>query len=179
MKREWKYLLVGVAALWLAACGGKKQTDDIIAQEIEEPQPQAPISQQEFTKEQDVQWIGRTYHLYVQREPCDSLPKVQDEMGQEFIDNVATVTVSRADGLVFFKRQFQKSDFSAQLSEEYLRQGVLEGLVFEKTDGDWLQFAASISLPQTDEFIPFVIRLSRMGELKIVRESTLDADSAE
>jgi hypothetical protein len=47
-------------------------------------------------------------------------------------------------------------------------------LVFDKVDGDWLVFAASVAHPQSDEYIPLIIRLSRMGELTIKRDTQMD-----
>jgi hypothetical protein len=55
----------------------------------------------------------------------------------------------------------------------------LEGLVFDKAEGDWLEFAASVSHPQTDEYIPLIVRLSRMGEISIKRDSQMDTNAIE
>ena len=177
MKRKITNLFILAAALLVLACGGKKKTDDIITQKVEKPQPQAPIRQQEYLQERDVQWIGKTYHLAVNRQPSDSLPMVKDETGQQFVDNAITVVVSRADGSIFYSHTFTKSSFSAQLDDDYRRTGILEGFVFNKADGDYLEFAASVSHPQTDEYIPLVVRLSRMGDVSIKCDTSLDTAS--
>ena len=52
-------------------------------------------------------------------------------------------------------------------------------MVFDKVDGDWLVFAASVGHPQTDEYIPLVIRLSRMGELVIKRDVQMDTSNVD
>ncbi len=49
--------------------------------------------------------------------------------------------------------------------------------MFDKADGDWLEFAASVCHPQTDEYIPLVVRLSRMGELSVRRDTQLDTSA--
>ena len=165
---------LGGLVLTLAACGEKKQSEDIIAQPVVKAQPKAPEHMQEYTDDREVQWIGKTYHVKVHRQPADSLPMVKDETGQKFVDNVFTLTVSRADGSVFFRREFTKSSVSQYITESYRKTGILEGLVFDKPDGDWLEFAASVGRPETDEYIPLIVRLSRMGNLEIRQDTQMD-----
>lgn len=178
MKKEMKNLLmiavVGGLAVVMTACGGKKKSEDIIAPRVEKVKPKAPIRMQAYTDERDVDWIGKHYHVKITREASDSLDVVKDETGQQFVDNVFTLTVSRMDGSVFFSRSFTKNSLSGYLDNDYMRTGIFEGLVFDKADGDWLVFAASVGHPQTDEYIPLVIRLSRMGELVIKRDVLMD-----
>ena len=54
------------------------------------------------------------------------------------------------------------------------------GVVFNKADGDNLLFAASIGSPDrlSDEYIPMIVTLSRMGNLSIKKGALLDEDSA-
>ena len=84
------------------------------------------------------------------------------------------MSVSRSDGSKFYSRQFTKADFVNYLDDDYRKTGILEGLVFDKADGDWLEFAASVCHPHTDEYIPLIIRLSRMGVLTIARDTQMD-----
>ena len=161
----------------LTACGGKKKSDDIIAQRVTKVTPKAPERMQDYTDQRDVQWIGRTYHVAVHRQPADSLPMVKDETGQKYVDNTISVAVSRSDGSVFFSRRFTKADFMQHLDADYAKTGVFEGLVFDRADGDWLLFAASVCHPHTDEYIPLVVRLSRMGVVEIQRDTQLDTSS--
>ena len=65
------------------------------------------------------------------------------------------------------------------LDNDFNKTGVFEGLVFDKTDGDWLVFAASVGHPQSDEYIPLIIRLSRMGVLTIARDTQMDTNAVE
>ena len=170
-------VVVALAVCLTTACSEKKKNDTIITEQVEVPQPQAPISLQPYTDSRDVPWIGRQYHIAINREPNDSLPMVKDEIGQKFVDNQITVSVSRPDGSVFFSRRFTKSDFRQYIDDDYNKTGILEGLVFDKAEGDNLEFAASISHPQTDEYIPLVIKLSRMGDITIQRDSQMDTNS--
>lgn len=169
--------MVACLVLTLVACGEKKKSDDIITERLEQPKPQEPIRLQSYTDSRDISWIGRTYHLNIDRQPNDSLPMVKDEVGQEFVDNCITLEVSRQDGTVFYNHKFTKKDFDNYLDDDYRTTGILEGIVFDKADGDWLEFAASVCHPQTDEYIPLIVRLSRMGELTIKRDTQLDTSA--
>ena len=177
MKQVWICSMLAVVLLGLSACDNKKKSENIIAERMITVAPQAPIRMQDFSDERDVQWIGKQYHVSIHRHANDSLPKVKDETGQKFVDNAVELTVSRADRSVFFARTFTKSDFTQYLYANYSKTGILEGFVFAKADGDWLEFAASVSHPQTDEYIPLVVRLSRMGEIKIGVDSQMDTRS--
>ncbi len=157
-------------------CGNKKKSEDIITQRAVKATPQEPIQMQDYTDNRDVEWIGKTYHIAVHRQPADSLPMVKDDTDQKFVDNVLTLSVSREDGSMFFSRKFTKASFSQYITEQFRKSGILEGIVFDKADGDWLVFAASVGLPQTDEYIPLVVRLSRMGELTIRQDTEMDTN---
>ena len=174
-----KALMIAMAAglvLAMSGCGSKKKSDQIITQRVVKKAPQQPVKMQEYNDERDVPWIGKSYHVAINRMPSDSLPMVKDETGQKFVDNIFTLTVSREDGSVFFSRQFTKAFFTDYITEVYRKAGILEGIVFDKADGDWLEFAASVGLPQTDEYIPLVIRLSRMGELTVSQDTQMDTN---
>ena len=163
--------------LSLVACSEKKKSTDIITQRVETVKPQGPERMQEYNDSRDVAWIGKQYKVNVHRQPGDSLPMVKDETGQKYVDNIISVSVMRADGSKFYSHQFTKADFLQYLDDDYSKTGILEGLVFDKADGDWLEFAASVSHPHTDEYIPLVVRLSRMGELTIQRDTQMDTNS--
>lgn len=174
-----KALMIAMAAglvLATSGCGSKKKSDQIITQRVVKKAPRQPVKMQEYNDERDVSWIGKSYHVAVNRMPSDSLPMVKDETGQKFVDNIFTLTVSREDGSVFFSRQFTKAFFTNYITDVYRKAGILEGIVFDKADGDWLKFAASVGLPQTDEYIPLVIRLSRMGELTVSQDTQMDTN---
>lgn len=175
-KSLYTLMAVGIM-LSMAACGEKKKSEDIITQRVVTVKPQAPERMQEYHDSREVAWVGRTYRVDVQRQPADSLPMVKDETGQKFVDNAITVDVVRSDGSTFYSHRFTKSDFSQYLDDDYRKTGILEGLVFDKADGDWLEFAASVCHPHTDEYIPLIVRLSRMGELAIRLDTQLDTSS--
>ena len=161
----------------LGACGNKKKSEDIIAQRVVKVTPRGPIRMPENTDQREVNWIGKTYQVTIHRVPADTLSMVKDDTGQQYVDNIFTLTVARQDGSVFFTRKFVKTDFARLVGEDFRRTGILEGFVFDKANGDWLEFGASVGRPQTDEYIPLKIRLSRMGELDIKIDDQLDTNS--
>lgn len=174
MKNVLFKVCLAAVVVTLFACGNKKKSEDIIAQRVVKVEPKAPVKMQENTDGYDVEWIGKSYHVAVHRQPADSLPKVKDETGQEYVDNIFTLVVSRGDGSIFYSHKFTKSDFAHHVPDDFRKTGILEGLVYDKSDGDWLVFAASVGRPQTDEYIPLVVRLSRMGTLEIKQDTELD-----
>ena len=167
-------LALAFVGLITTSCGKKKQHDDIIVQETEVPQPQAPIRMQDYKDVKDVQWLGKQYQVEVTRTASDSLAMVKDETGQQFVDNRIVLRVIRQDGTVFCTKTFTKSAFSACLNDDYRKTGILEGFVFDKAEGNQLFFAASVCHPQTDEYIPMVVTLSNFAEVGISKDQQME-----
>jgi hypothetical protein len=167
-------LALAFVGLITTSCGKKKQHDDIIVQETEVPQPQAPIRMQDYKNVKDVQWLGKQYQVEVTRTACDSLAMVKDETGQQFVDNRIVLKVIRQDGTVFCTKTFTKSAFNGCLDDDYRKTGILEGFVFDKAEGNHLFFAASVCHPQTDEYIPMVVTLSNFAEVGISKDQQME-----
>ena len=175
--RKYQVLTVIVlATMLMAGCGKKKQAEDIIVPKVEVAKPQGPIRMQEYKQTTDVAWLGKNYQVEVHRVADDSLKMVKDENGQKFVDNRISVKVMRSDGSVFFSRSFTKAAFESYLNNDYRQTGVLEGLVYDKVEGNNLFFAASVSHPQTDEYIPLVVSVSNFGEVGIRLDTDLDTN---
>ena len=158
----------------VTSCGKKKQHDDIIVQDVEAPKPQGPIRMQDSRDVKDISWLGKQYQVEVARVASDSLPMVKDELGQQFVDNRIVLKVIRSDGSIFCTKTFTKAAFSASLDDDYRKTGILEGFVFDRAEGNQLFFAASVSHPQTDEYIPLVVTLSNFAEVGISRDDTIE-----
>jgi hypothetical protein len=173
MKKQ--IVLIAMAGLAvMSGCKEKKQTQDIIAPRVEAVKPSGPVRMQPYSDTRDVQWLGKEYKVEVSRVANDSLPLVKDETGQKFVDNSITVVVRRADGSVAISKKFTKADFESYVDPGYRKAGILEGLVFDKVDDTQLEFAASVSLPQTDEYIPLEVKIDNFGHVKIERDSDMD-----
>ena len=171
--------MAGLAAGMLSGCGGEKKDTNIIAPKIVRKAVSAPVRMQEYTQTREIEWGGGRMLSEIHRMADDSLAMVSDEAGQKFVDNRIRLVVRRADGSVLLERMFTKNDFSAYLDDDYRKTGILEGLVFDKVDGGVLKFAASVCHPQTDEYIPLVVSVSRAGNVSIARDTQMDINSEE
>ena len=167
-------LTLSLVGLITVSCGKKKQHDDIIVQETETPQPQAPIRMQDYKDIKDIQWLDKQYQIEVTRTADDSLKMVKDETGQQFVDNRITLRIIRTDGSIFCTKTFTKSAFDGCLDDDYRKTGILEGFVFDKAEGNQLFFAASVCHPQTDEYIPMVVTVSNYGEVGIAKDQQME-----
>ena len=179
MKKIQLFVALLMVALMISSCGKKKESKDIIVPTVEEVKPKDPISMQPYNQQQQVEWLDKHYQVFIDRVADDSLRMVEDETGQKFIDNRINLRVVRADGSVFFKQEFTKSSFDALLDDDYRQTGILEGLVFDKVDGNNLVFAGSVSHPQTDEYIPLVVTVSNFGKVTIKRDDLMDTYSTQ
>lgn len=176
MNKKLIYTLLAGLML-LASCKEKKQTQDIIAPpKMEKELPSGPVRMQPSNKPWDVQWLGKAYKVVVTRTPNDSLPIVKDEAGYQFVDNSITLEVRRADGSVAISKTFTKASFESYIDKNYRKAGILEGLVFVEVDGQKLEFAASVILPQTDEYIPLEVKVDNFGNVEIERDSEMDTN---
>jgi len=172
-------ILALTAVVALTGCKEKKQTQDIIAPRVEVVKPSGPIRMQPYNDQREVQWLGKTYKVEVNRSPNDSLPMVTDETGQKFIDNRISLVVRRADGSVAIQKTFTKAAFESYIDAGYRKAGILEGLVFDEVDDQQLKFAASVCLPQTDEYIPLSVKIDNYGNVRIARDSQMDTNGGD
>ncbi|NPD93249.1 DUF4738 domain-containing protein [Xylanibacter muris] len=167
-------LYAGLVALSLAGCGEKKTDSNIITKKVEARKPSSPIKMQDYSQKREFSLAGAQLVADIGRTADSSLDMVSDENGQKFIDNRITLIIKRSDGSVFFQKEFTKSVFEPYLDDDYMTTGVLEGLVFDRVDGNTVRFAASVSHPQTDEYIPLVVSISNTGAMTIARDTQLD-----
>ena len=176
MKRIALVLTAVLTVGLLTGCKQKKQTEDIVVHKPEAPKPQAPIRMQEYNQVKDVKWLNRDYQVNITRMADDSLQMVKDETVQKFVDNRITVHIIRADGSTCFSRAFTKAAFDDYLDDDYRRTGILEGIVFDRVEDNRVIFAGSVSHPQTDEYIPFIITVDNFGVVAIKRDTDLDTN---
>lgn len=170
-------VMVGLMALSMTSCGKKQSNGDIIAKKSQPRKPALPVSMQDYKQTREVSWMGAKYKIVVERMADDSLKIVQDDNGQKFVDNRIVLRVLRRDGTLFFDKSFTKASFDSYLDNDYRKTGILEGLVFDRVDGHELRFAASVSHPQTDEYIPLVLSVNNLGTISISRDSHLDTSA--
>lgn len=165
-------LLVGT----IASCSSKKQREDIITTKYEKPAPQGPIRTDDYKDTKQFRWLDRDYTCTIERMADDSLPMVKDETGQQFVDNRVRVVITRADGSKFFDKEFTKVSFDSYINEDYRKTGILEGFVFDRVENSEVRFACSVSRPQSDEFIPLILSVNRMGTIDIKQDTRIDTE---
>ena len=167
-------MVAGIMML-LPGCKETKQPKHIIATNYVPKKLQGPISMPVSEKKNDVAWLGKNYHVSITRVAVDSLPMVKDDYGQEYVDNKITLSVMRSDSTVFLKKVFTKASFASCLDDNYRKNGVLSAMLFNEVDNDRLEFAVTVSMPDSeDEFIPLEMKVNGQGEISIVRDTDLD-----
>lgn len=176
MKRLLPLLAFALLLTCMLSCSSKKKRDDIITTKYEKPAPQGPIRTDNYKDSKPFKWQDRDYVCTIERIADDSLPMVKDETGQQFVDNRVKVVISRADGSVFFNRIFTKTTFNSYIDKDFQQRGILEGFVFDKVEPNEVRFACSVSLPQSDEYIPLILAVTRNGNIAITKDSRLDTD---
>ena len=176
MKRIIPFIVIALLVGGVMSCSKKKKQDVIIAPKYEKPEPQGPIRTDNYKDSKPFKWQDRDYVCTIERIADDSLPMVKDETGQLFVDNRVKVVISRADGSVFFERVFTKTTFNSYIDKDFQQRGILEGFVFDKVEPNEVRFACSVSLPQSDEYIPLILAVTRNGNIAITKDTRLDTD---
>lgn len=165
-------------ALLVSSCGKKEESNNIIIKKKVEqsPRKKATAQMDAFVYTKEVQWVGSTYTIKINRAADKSLPVVADESGSKYYDNRITLTVVRQDGSTFFTRTFSKEDFRSVLGNDYTHDGILLGLMYTETLQDDLKFVASVGSPDplSDEHIPMIVTLNRMGSVRIAKDRNLE-----
>lgn len=161
------------------SCSEKKKSDVIIAPKPQAPKPKKTQKMSEYEQARDVEWLGTTYKVVVKREADAGLPLAQGDDKTKYFDNKITVHILRKDGTEFFKHTFLKTDFSGYLDSDTKENGALLGLVYVKADANALTFAASVGSPDvtSDEYVPLVVKISRMGAISMGKDTQLDTGS--
>ncbi len=160
------------------SCGHKPETQNIIARKPQNTVKKEVMKVGDYSQNREVQWLGSTYQVSVERKADTSLAIVKDENGNRYYDNAITVDIKRSDGTGFFHRTFTKADF-ADCTEDSEREGALLGIVFDKAEGKTLRFAASVGSPDkmSDEYVPLVVSITNMGQVTIKKDTQLDTGS--
>lgn len=174
--RKLSYFSIFVWILLMAGCTGKAvQQDEKQALQIDSVSSAGVQHMQVSRSEQNVKLKGKNYHLFIQRVPADSLPHVNNDMGDTYADNIITLRITRDKGIKVLSRTFTKKDFSSIVgTSKLLSQCILEGMVFDKTTPQGIVLAASISVPQTDLYIPVSITVSPDGKMTMVKEEEIE-----
>ena len=179
MKKIFLFLAAVMVILAISSCKEEKvkKLNNIIVPPHEEVVPDTIIHQMNETESTDeVQWLNSTYKVHVHRYTNDSLTYITDNNGRKYRNNIISVKITRPDGSVFFDRKFTKAIFENHVEQAYLDKNVILGMVYNDKDSECLRFIGSVGSPDvlTEEFIPYEITISRMGDVGI-KKVDLDA----
>lgn len=167
-------LCAGFAAVTLLGSCKKQSapTEIIVKKQVESKVSKDPLAMETLERAVDVSWMGQKYHVETVREADKSLKLVRDEQSHSYYDNRARVTIQRADGSMFFSREFSRRDFLSLVSEN-VADGAFLGVFFDSTDGNDLLFVASIGSPDkaSDLYEPLLIRISDVGAVSITKDT--------
>lgn len=118
------------------------------------------------------------YLYQIERQPDSTLPNVKDQYSElVYLDNRIDVHILK-NGKEFFRHSFVKSDFKSFLDEGFMKYGILEGFVFDRTTGNSLRFATSVSFPQSDMYIPLIVTINNQGQYDIQRDNIMEEASS-
>lgn len=169
MKRIYILLSVLLALSVVSCKNEQKQASQEEMPKTETSKAPSINESESYTMDDTVHWQGKVYSYSIVRKADKESDVIVDEEGKKYYDNIAEVTITRPDGSVFYSHTFGKSAFSQYLSERLKEYGILEGLVFEDATSSYIQLAASVALPQSDEYMPFAVRISTGGGVSIVK----------
>lgn len=176
------YILIGLLAISsLTACTEKKKSNIIIApKQVAKVVNKATQKMSDYEQTREADWVGSHYKVVVKRCSDKELPVLQLDENTKYYDNRISVKVLRSDGSEFFSRTFTKKDFTSYIDKHTQDMGALLGIVYVKAEGDYLYFAASVGSPDvtSDEYVPLVLKISRMGSIAISKDEKLDTNAS-
>ena len=160
------FFFIGV----LTSCNENKKTNDIITRKPEKPHVKKSIQKiGDYEQTRTVDWHGSVYNVSIERKADVNLPLVDDGTGNKYYDNRIRLCLTGKDGKDLLRRDFTKDDFRKYVGDEYAKNNVLLGVVFDRVDDK-----------MSDEYIPLVVRFSyRNFKLDIYRDTTLDTSDSE
>lgn len=175
MKKTLLLASLALIAAVVTGCKEEKKSNIIITQKPKPTKPKATQKMGDYEQTMKVNWLDGSYTIETKLTACDSLPQIT-EGATKYFDNIIRLRVVRADGTTFYSYTFSKKDFNSCLTEQYRKNGALLGIVYVKCDDNYLYFAASVGSPDksSDEYIPLVLKLHRLGSIQITKDTQLD-----
>ena len=129
----------------LSACKEEKKTKDIITQKPVIVKKQGPQALESTDNTDAVQWLGKTYTVEIHRRADKEMPLTRDESGSD----VDYVFISHGH-----------SDHAGGL--RYLLEHNQQARIIVSPDA------------MSDDYVPFIISISRMGDVHIEKDNHPD-----
>ena len=167
------FLLI-VLTFVIVGCGKKKSVEKDDISTIQMQKDNTGLNRMQPYKVDSCAIIkGERYDYTIERVPCDSMAKVKSEVGDTYVDNHIALTVS-CGGNPIFHRVFTKASFASYIDQKVIKASILEGIVFDRIEGNNLIFAGSVGDPETDMYTPFVLTITSDGSLSIKEDTVMD-----
>ena len=174
-------LPLGLALITMVACGDKPQPvqeKETVEIPPKEETPTGPISDSPATREYVDTLDGNLYNITVKREPNETLPMVENDLGVQFYDNTATINVKK-DNEEVYNKTFRKQDFRDYIRTEDYEYLTLAGIGYleEASNKEKLSFTTQVCEPGMDGGVLLKIELStKTWKYTIKRVETPDMD---
>ena len=176
MKKQLISLLI--LSFVLCACNKKvqetKEVSDTITEtrtEVQDIIHRLPVMHVEDT----VTSGSNVYVIMVNRESCDSLGIVTDELGYRYYDNLLKIYIKK-NGSILFNKTFKKSDFIHFLDSEFAQHSILDGCRFIQVHEGMVTFSLAVSYPDSDMSCPFKLNIGQDGSYMIVKNDYIEEE---
>lgn len=171
-----RFLIIGLGLVFLASCGPQK-----IEQEGSDQTDQDNDGVWELPNYAYTDSLMQGSHKVVftiTSQPDEELPEVVDEDGVKYRDNRFQLLIMK-DGKQLFNRSFTKADFKSQLSEDFQKFGIMDGLRFNHAEEGKLYFNTCVSFPDSDMSCPFLLTIGPDGSYTITPDTTFGEEDEE
>lgn len=171
-------LILALALPLLAACGNKSEQASgtsidttTTAEPATSPTPEGADAPWSYQTEQHVG--GHKYNIDIRREADSELPTVTDDAGNPCLDNHVQIDIRRDDAPMF-SRRFTKEAFLDFLTADDRKQCVLQGIAFDRIEGENVLFGAQLGKPGSDSGPIFIVTITPAGVVDITKDYTQD-----
>ena len=171
-----RFLIIGLGLVFLASCGPQKIEQEGSDQTDQDNDGVWELPNYAYT---DSLMQGSHKVVYtITSQPDEQLPEVVDEDGVKFKDNRFQLLIMK-DGKQLFNRSFTKADFKSQLSEDFQKFGIMDGLRFNHAEEGKLYFNTCVSFPDSDMSCPFLLTIGPDGSYTITPDTTFGEEDEE
>jgi len=164
-----RFLIIGLGLVFLASCNpqkteqrGSDQTDQDNDGVWELPN---------YTYTDSLMQGSHKVVFTITSQPDEELPEVVDEDGVKYRDNRFQLLIMK-DGKQLFNRSFTKADFKSQLSEDFQKLGIMDGMRFHHAMEGKLYFNTCVSYPESDMSCPFLLTIGPDGSYTIAPDNS-------
>lgn len=169
-----KFLGIACSVALFCACGNKQVEQSGGYEQFEQPDTTNMVQRMKDYYYTDSIVNGNNHFVYdITRKADDTMPVIKNDDKELFADNYICLKVNK-NGKEIFNKTFTKNTFKAYLSQTFYEESILEGMAFNKTEGQNIHFIASVSYPNTDLFTLFTIIIAPDGTYIIKEEDNLE-----